>query len=158
MKRNHDVIEEVNDSDDIELLGDAKDYIMRICAMIVISVIALIVMILGVQKVPTPDKEYTSDKEYTYTAAILIDTKEESYQWVPRYGGRVQTRYEYIRTYEYTDDSGEIYRFTINMEDSDSSKYLEVDVRYKDNNPDTLQFNIGQLQDRHTDAWVFYKR
>jgi len=97
-------------------------------------------------------------KECTYTTAILIDTKEESYQWVPGRGGRVQTGYEYIRTYEYTNESGEVYRFTIKMPDSDSSKYLEVDVRYKDNNPDTLQFNIGQLQGRHTDAWVFYKR
>lgn len=96
-------------------------------------------------------------KECTYTTAVLVDTKEESYQWVPRDGGRVQTRYEYVRTYEYTDESGEVYSFTFYMKDSDSSKYLELDVRYKDNNPDTLQFNIGQLQDRYADAWVLYE-
>lgn len=118
----------------------------------ILGVIALITILIGWYR----ESKYA--KECTYTTAVLIDTKEESYQWVPRYGGRVQIRYEYVRTYEYTDSSGEVYRFTINMPDSDSSKYLEVDVRYKDNNPDTLQFNIGQLQDRYTDAWVFYKR
>ena len=117
-----------------------------------VGVITIITMIIGLYG----ESKYA--KECTYTTAILIDTKEKSYQWVPARGGRVQTGYEYIRTYEYTDELGEVYRFTIKMPDSDSSKYLEVDVRYKDNNPDTLQFNIGQLQGRHTDAWVFYKR
>ena len=120
--------------------------------IITFSVITIITMIIGLYG----ESKYA--KECTYTTAILIDTKEESYQWVPARGGRVRTGYDYIRTYEYTNESGEVYRFTIKMPDSDSSKYLEVDVRYKDNNPDTLQFNIGQLQGRHTDAWVFYKR
>ena len=117
-----------------------------------VGVITIITMIIGLYG----ESKYA--KECTYTTAILIDTKEESYQWVPARGGRVQTGYEYVRTYEYTDELGKVYRFTIKMPDSDSSKYLEVDVRYKDNNPDTLQFNIGQLQGRYMDAWVFYKR
>ena len=115
-------------------------------------IVLIIIMLIGLYG----ESKYA--KECTYTTAVLIDTKEESYQWVPPRGVRVRTGYDYIRTYEYTDELGEIYRFTIKMSDSDSSKYLEVDVRYKDNNPDTLQFNIGQLQGRHTDAWVFYKR
>lgn len=118
--------------------------------IITFGVIVLIIILIGLYG----ESKYA--KECTYTTAVLVDTKEESYQWVPARGGRVQTGYDYIRTYEYTDELGEVYRFTIKMPDSDSSKYLEVDVRYKDNNPDTLQFNIGQLQGRHTDAWVFY--
>lgn len=132
---------------------DTKKSIVLINALIIVpSIIAILMILIGWYE----ESKYA--KECTYTTAVLIDTKEESYQWVPRYGGRVQTRYEYVRTFEYTDELGEVYRFTITMSDSDSSKYLEVDVRYKDNNPDTLQFNIGQLQDRYEDAWVFYKR
>ena len=148
MKRNHDVTEEVNDSSDVELLIGL--YIMPICALIVISVIALIVMLLGLHKVPTPDKRYT------YNTAILIDTEEQSYQSVDKHSGRIGTYYEYVRTFEYTDDIGETHRFTITMQDSDSSKYQELDIRYKDNNQDILQFNIGQLQDQY--GWVSYKR
>ena len=141
-------------TNNIEVLPEAKKKSMALVNTIIITVgiITLIVILIGCYR----ESKYA--EECTYTTAVLMDTKEESYQWVPRYGGRVQTRYEYVRTYEYTDELGEVYRFTINMPDSDSSKYLEVDVRYKDNNPDTLQFNIGQLQDRYKDAWVFYKR
>lgn len=118
--------------------------------IITVGIILLIIVLIGWYG----ESKYS--KECTYTTAILVDTKEDSYQWVSSRGGRVQTGYEYFRTYEYTDEAGETCRFTIKMSDSDSSKYLEVDVRYKDNNPDTLQFNIGQLQDRYADAWVFY--
>ena len=117
-----------------------------------VGVIVLIIILIGLYV----ESKYA--KECTYTTAVLVDTKEESYQWVPYRGGRVRTGYDYIRTYEYTDELGEVYRFAIKMSDSDSSKYLEVDVRYKDNNPDTLQFNIGQLQPPYTDAWMFVKR
>lgn len=145
-------MKEIKTSDIKILPEDTKKFIALTNAIVITFGIITLIIILGA------NKESTRVKEYTYTTAMLIETKQNSYQWVPRYGGRVEARYEYVRTYEYTDELGEVYRFTINMADSDSSKYLEVDVRYKDNNPDTLQFNIGQLQDRHKDAWVFYKR
>ena len=88
-------------TDNKELLPeDTKKSMTLVDVLIIITfgIIALIIMLIGWYG----ESKYA--KECTYTTAVLIDTKEESYQWVPARGGRIQTGYEYVRTYEYTDE------------------------------------------------------
>lgn len=117
--------------------------------MSIIFLIGIIVAVLGWRY------ELRHSEKCTYTTAMLIETEQDSYKWVPRYGGRIQTKFEYFHTYEFMDSNGEYYRFTVTTYNAE--KVLELSVRYEEGSPDKFEFNANQLYNCEGEQWVYYK-